>query len=89
MFEDFTTNVTRFLFDAYWFETLCSDDKLVYLYLAVSGNKDLETEFLVSPKKISFYTSLSLKRVIKSIESLHDKGIIKNDDDMITINFLG
>lgn len=66
---DLRRSINTKIWDDVWFESLTSEEKLIWLYLLTNKNTNMLGIYELSEKKISFEVGLSLETVRKAFES--------------------
>lgn len=72
-----------------WFEELCAEEKLLFIYLITNDKTNMLGVYEVSIRKISFDTSISTSNVEKYLKRFeNDKKILYKHNNVVLLNFL-
>lgn len=77
---------TQFWDDSY-IENLCSDGKLLFMYLITSPETNVAGSFRITVKKIHYHTDIPREKILSLLESFERDGkIVYRDDWMFVVN---
>lgn len=87
MAETKSRYINTFFWDDAYIETLCSDGKLLFLYLISTPHTNIAGSYEITPRKIFNHTDLPVEKILELLSKFETDGkIIYRDNWMFVLN---